>query len=317
MARSAIQFQRGLSLAEFQRLYGTEEQCQAALEKARWPDGFRCPRCGGHEHGVVHGRRLKRYQCRSCGHQATLTAGTIMQATKLPLTTWFQAFYLIGQAKTGISSLELSRHLGVKYDTAWLLHNKILRAMSEREDAYVLRGKIQMDDAYLGGERTGGKVGRGSENKIPIVAAVSLNEAGHPIHAKITPVIGFSSDAVSAWARDNLAPGCSVLTDGLACFRSVTSAGCSHEVVVTGGKHPNELLQFRWINTLLGNLKTSLSGTFHAFNFDKYARRYLGGYCFRFNRRFSLAAMTERIANAVCCCMPCTERDLRVAEAYG
>lgn len=240
-----------------------------------------------------------------------------MQATKLPLTTWFQAFYLIGQAKTGISSLELSRHLGVKYDTAWLLHNKILRAMSEREDAYVLRGKIQMDDAYLGGERTGGKVGRGSENKIPIVAAVSLNEAGHPIHAKITPVIGFSSDAVSAWARDNLAPGCSVLTDGLACFRSVTSAGCSHEVVVTGGKHPNELPQFRWINTLLGNLKTSLSGTFHAFNFDKYARRYLGGYCFRFNRRFSLAAMTERIANAVCCCMPCTERDLRVAEAYG
>ena len=240
-----------------------------------------------------------------------------MQATKLPLTTWFQAFYLIGQAKTGISSLELSRHLGVNYDTAWLLHNKILRAMSEREDAYVLRGTIQMDDAYLGGERTGGKVGRGSENKIPIVAAVSLNEAGHPIHAKITPVIGFSSDAVGAWASENLAPGSAVLSDGLACFRSVTTAGCSHEAVVTGGKHPNELPQFRWINTLLGNLKTSLSGTFHAFNFDKYARRYLGGYCFRFNRRFSLAAMTERIANAVCCCMPCTERDLRVAEAYG
>ena len=84
-------------------------------------------------------------------------AGTIMQATKLPLTTWFQAFYLIGQAKTGISSLELSRHLGVKYDTAWLLHNKILRAMTEREDTYVLRGKIQMDDAYLGGERPGGR----------------------------------------------------------------------------------------------------------------------------------------------------------------
>ena len=78
---------------------------------------------------------------------------------KLSLTTWFQAFYLIGQAKTGVSSLELSRHLGVKVDTAWLLHNKILRAMSEREDAYVLRGKIQMDDAYLGGERPGGKAG--------------------------------------------------------------------------------------------------------------------------------------------------------------
>jgi len=317
MARSAIQFQKGLSLSEFQRFYGTEEQCEAALEKARWPDGFRCPRCNSHEHGLVYGRRLKRYKCRSCSHQATLTACTIMQTTKLQLTTWFQAFYLIGQAKTGISSLELSRHLGVKYDTAWLLHNKILRAMSEREDAYMLRGKIQMDDAYLGGERPCGKAGRGSENKIPIVAAVSLSEAGHPIHAKITPVTGFSSEALGAWARENLDPGCAVLSDGLACFRSVTTAGCSYEAIVTGGKHPNDLPQFRWINTLLGNLKTSLSGTFHGFKFDKYARRYLGGYCFRFNRRFSLAAMTERIANAVCCCMPCTERNLRVAEAYG
>jgi transposase-like protein len=317
MARNGIQFQKGLSLLAFQRLYGTEEQCEAALEKARWPDGFHCPRCGAQEHGLVYGRRLKRYQCRSCGHQATLTAGTIMQATKLPLTTWFLAFYLIGQAKTGISSLELSRHLGVKYDTAWLLHHKILRAMADREEVYLLRGKIQMDDAYLGGERPGGKAGRGSENKIPVVAAISLNEAGHPIHARITPVTGFSSEAIGEWARRHLAPGSSVLSDGLACFRAVTTANCHHKAVVTGGKHPTDLPQFRWINTLLGNLKTSFSGTFHAFNFDKYARRYLGGYCFRFNRRFSMAAMTERIAKAVTCCIPCTERDLRVAEAYG
>ena len=89
MARSSIQFQKGLSLPEFQKLYGSEAQCEAALEKVRWPDGFRCPRCTGQEHGLVYGRRHKRYQCRSCGHQATLTAGTIMQATKLPLTTWF------------------------------------------------------------------------------------------------------------------------------------------------------------------------------------------------------------------------------------
>jgi len=213
----------------------------------------------------------------------------------------------------------------VKYDTAWLLHNKILRAMADREDAYLLRGKIQIVasgfreavDSYLGGELPGGKAGRGSENKIPIVAAVSLNEAGHPIHARITAVSGFSSEAIGAWAREHLAPGSQVLSDGLACFRAVTTAGCSHQAIVTGGKHPSDLPQFRWINTLLGNLKTSFNGTFHAFNFDKYARRYLGGYCFRFNRRFSLAAMTERIANAVCCCMPCTERGLRVAEAYG
>jgi hypothetical protein len=171
---------------------------------------------------------------------ATLTAGTILQGTKLPLTTWFLAFYLIGQAKTGISSLELSRHLGVNYDTAWLLHNKILRAMSEREEVYLLQGKIQLDDAYLGGERLGGKAGRGSENKIPIVAAVSLNEAGHPIHARITAVSGFSSEVIADWARRHLSPGSQVLSDGLACFRAVTTANCSHKAVITGGKHPNE-----------------------------------------------------------------------------
>jgi hypothetical protein len=97
----------------------------------------------------------------------------------------------------------------------------------------------------------------------------------------------------------------------------VTSANCHHKAVLTGGKAPSDLPQFRLINTLLGNLKTSFGGTFHAFNFDKCARRYLGGYCFRFNRHCSIAGMSERIANAVCCCMPLTERDLRVAEVYG
>jgi hypothetical protein len=89
-------------------------------------------------------------------------------------------------------------------------------------------------------------------------------------------VSGFSSEVISDWAKRHLVPGSHVLTDGLASFRAVTTANCHHKAVVTGGKHPNDLPQFRWINTLLGNLKTSFSGTFHAFNFDKYARLYLG-----------------------------------------
>ena len=134
-----IQFQPGMSLSQFLELYGTEEQRVAALEKTRWPDGFRCPRCGEQKHGLVYGRRHRRFQCRSCRHQTTVTAGTIMEATKLPLTKWFQAFYLVEDAKTGISSLSLMRKLGVNYRTAWLLQNKIMQAMSEREKSYVLR----------------------------------------------------------------------------------------------------------------------------------------------------------------------------------
>jgi hypothetical protein len=189
-----------------------------------------------------------------------------MQATKLPLTTWFLALFLIGQAKTGITSLELSRHLGVKYDTAWLLHNKILRAMADREQAYLLRGKILMDASYLGGELPGGRAGRGSENKIPIAAAVSLYEVGHPIHARIKAVSGYNSEAIADWSKHHLGPGSQVLWDGLDGFRAVTTAGCHHKAVVTGGKHPNDLPQFHWINILLGNMETNFNGTFHILN---------------------------------------------------
>ena len=82
-----------MSLLQVMELYGSEEKCEAALQQARWPEGFICPRSGEKEHGLVYGRRLKRYLCRRCRHQTTLTAGTIMEATKLPLTTWFLAFY--------------------------------------------------------------------------------------------------------------------------------------------------------------------------------------------------------------------------------
>jgi hypothetical protein len=156
----------------------------------------------------VYGRRLRRYQCRSCLHQTTVTAGKIMEATKLPLTKWFQAFYLVGDAKRGISSLSLKRKLVVNYRSAWSLNNKIMQGMSEREESYVLQGKVQLDDAYLGGELNGGKAGRGPENKGPIVAAVSLDDAGQPIHVKVSKVATFSFTAIVDWAQAALALVC-------------------------------------------------------------------------------------------------------------
>jgi hypothetical protein len=118
----------------------------------------------------------------------------------------------------------------------------------------------------------------GGRNKVPIVAAISLNAAGHPIHAKVSPIAGVTSEALPGWAMQQLSSSCSVLSDRLACLRSVVAAGCSQIAVVTGGRHPNTPPEFRWINILLGNLQTSFSGTFHAFDFGIDAKRYLGGF---------------------------------------
>jgi hypothetical protein len=125
---------------------------------------------------LIHDRRRKRYQCKNCRHQTTLTAGTIFEATKLSLTIWFQAIYVISQAKTGLSALALKRQLGVSYPTSWMIHHKLMHAMQRRDDHYLLGGLVQIDDAYLGGELSGGKAGRGSENKVPFVAAVEFND---------------------------------------------------------------------------------------------------------------------------------------------
>jgi hypothetical protein len=141
----------------------------------------------------------------------------------------------------------------VGYPTAWLIHHKLMQVMAERDERYLLAGKVQVDDAYLGGERTGGKVGRGSENKVAFVAAVSLNEADRPLRVRLTPVAGFTLKAVAAWAKDHLASGSAVFSDGLACFGAVTAAGCSHQPTVIAGRKPKEVPAFKWINTVFGN----------------------------------------------------------------
>ena len=154
-------FQPDLSMPEFLKQFGTEIQCEAELEQSRWPQGFVCPCCAHTGHSVFKVGSHKTFQCLSCRHQTSLIAGTLFQSTKLLLTIWFLAIYLISQAKTGLSALALKWYLGVSYPTAWLIQHKLMEAMSERETNYTLSGQVQIDDAYFGGELSGGKAGRG------------------------------------------------------------------------------------------------------------------------------------------------------------
>jgi transposase-like protein len=314
MAQNKVQYQRGLSMPEFFDRYGSLQQCEALVRAWRWPEGFACPRCKAGWHSEFRRQDRLYFQCSACRYQCSLVSGTVFESSKLPLPTWFLAMHLMTQAKNNVSALELKRHLGVSYPTAWLLKHKIMQVMVEREQWRQLTGRVEIDDAYLGGEVQGGKAGRGSPNKIPFVAAVQTTESGQPIFMCLSQR-PFTKESIEAFAGQSLAAPATLVSDGLGCFTAVRGMGILHEPHVTGGgaasvKHPS----FLAVNTALGNIKTSLSGTYHAFGFRKYAHRYLGQVQYLFNRRFDLREVLERLARASSQALPCPLRAVRAAE---
>jgi len=312
MAKNQVQFQKGISIHKFISMYGEEEQCQRRLFEMRWSSGFRCPNCGHDRYCQLKTRHI--YQCNQCHHQASLTAGTLFAASKLPLKTWFLAIYLITQEKNGISALELSRQLGISYNAAWRMKHKLMQAMKERDDKTPLDGFVQLDDVYWGGVQSGPR-GRGAKGKRPFVAAVSMNDEGHPIRMRFSAVNGFKTQELTKWAQIHLTPKSLVISDGLACFRGVERAGVFHQAIITGGGAASvEQPYFQWVNTMISNVKNSMHGTYHAIN-KKHLPRYLGEFCFKFNRRFNLEKMLEQLIYSSIQTAPMPERLLKLAEA--
>ncbi len=310
MARNQVQFQKGVSLNEFISQYGTEEQCFDALYSWRWPDGFRCPTCNHDKCCQLNHRKLQ--QCNRCHQQTSLTAGTIFESTKLPLTLWFQGIYLITQDKKGVSAMQLHRQLGISYNAAWRMKQKLMQVMMERDHDKKLSGFIELDDAYLGGERTGCKPGRGASGKTPFVAAVETTDEHCPVRIKLSVVKGFRTKEIKAWSQQHLSEGSTVISDGLACFNAVVDAGCLHDKIVCGGGRASvEEPEFYWVNTILGNLKSSLRSTYHAIR-PKYAQRYLSEFQYRFNRRFNLCDLIARLTYAALRTPPMPEKLLKL-----
>jgi transposase-like protein len=289
--------------------------CRAAVFGWRWPSGFVCPGCGGERHSVVKTRAL--YQCTACRRQTSLIAGTIFAATKVPLCTWFRAMYHLTQSKGGISSIELGRRLGVTQTTAWKIKHKIMQVMLERDATKRLSGRIEVDDAYLGGERNGAKRGRGAPGKTPIVAAVETTPLGKPIRLQLRRVKGFCRAEITTLAKRNFAPASTVVSDGLKCFTAVINAGCVHQPIIAGAGRKAALNPaFKWVNTTLGNIKSAITGTYRAIR-DKHVPRYLAEFEYRFNRRYDLAAMMPRLGYVAVRTPPMPYRLLKLAENHA
>lgn len=311
--KNKIQFQSGLSLADFLSQYGTDEQCRAALFQLRWQSGFQCPQCGDTKYCEIRDRKI--YQCNNCRTQTSLTSQTIFADTKLPLTTWFLGIYFVTQSKDGISSLNLSRTLGISPTAALRMKHKLQQVMKERDDSRPLGGLLLIDDAYWGGKKRDGKRGRGASGKMPFVAALSITSEGNPLYLRMSHLGAFSKTEVSSWAQKHLNAGSLVVSDGLNCFPGVKQAACNHEPIITssGVSEYDEFKVFKWLNTMIGNVKNAIHGTYHAVS-EKHLPRYLAEFCYRFNRRFQLGDMINRLAYGALRTPPMPQRLLKLAE---
>lgn len=190
--------------------------------------------------------------------------------------------------------------------------------MKERDDSKPLDAAyIQVDDAYWGGKKRDGKRGRGATGKIPFVAAVSIGDKGHPLAIRFSQVSAFSKKEIKAWADKHLAPKRNVVTDGLECFTAFQECGHEHIAIITGGGPQSvEMPEFKWVNTIIGNVKNALHGTFHAIS-KKHFPRYLAEFCYRFNRRYNLEQMVARFGYVAVRTTPTPQRLMKVAESCG
>lgn len=281
---------RGLPLGTFLKQFSNEAQCQEYLASQRWRSGYVCPKCG-----CRHGYRLStgRYQCAQCRHQTSVTAGTVLHKTHMPLTQWFLAFYLVCQDKRGISAVQLASQLGTTYKTAWYMLRRIRAAMGQRDETHQLSGVIEFDDAYFGGPTVGKKRGRGTE-KAKVFVALSLDERGNPRYLKMRVTENIKRASVRKFAQSAFAEDSVIRSDG---YRSYIPAleGYTHEYKPYD---PNSGL-LHWLHIMISNAKAFILGTYHGLPKGN-LQSYLDEYCFRFSRRSFGGALLERLTIAVC-----------------
>ena len=241
---------------EFDAAFGSEEACWAYLVRLRWPAGFRCPGCGHDKAWPVRGRL---FQCAACGRQASVTAGTMFQDTRTPLTVWFRAMWAVTSQKTGTSALALQQVLGFgSYQTAWAWLHKLRRAMV-RPGRDRLAGRVEVDETFVGGLEDGIS-GRGAVKKVLI--AVAAEDVGRGIgRIRLRRVPNASANSLQGFIDDVVEPGSQVHTDGWVGYDRVEAHGYRHRITFISD-HPepaNKLLPR--VHLVVSLLKRWLLGT--------------------------------------------------------
>jgi transposase-like protein len=275
------------SFYQWQKTFSTPEKCLSHLARLRWGKGFQCHHCG-HDSGYWM-QKYHRYECAKCHQQVSATAGTLFHGTKLPLTKWFWAVYWMGSDKGGISALRLSKLIGVTWRSAYRVLTKLRTAMGHRDSIYRLSEVIELDDALIGGKKSG-KRGRGAEGKVSVLIACE-NIDDRPGFIAMEAVESVSKKAIESFAKRRILANQEVHTDGLHANKGV-APHVTHISKVTPAEMVDEWLP--WVHIAIANLKRFLLGTFHGTT-KHYLQNYLNEFCYRFNRRFWEAEIPNRL----------------------
>lgn len=267
------------TLSEFQRQFGSEQACRQYLADSRWPDDYACPRCTHRKAYLIKSRTV--YECASCGWQVSLTAGTVMHGSHIPLPEWFWAARLMTTLTPGISALQLQRQLGLgSYRTAWMLCHK-MRVGMVRPSRDRLSGIVEVDETYIGGPEEG-KHGRGAAGKTAVVGAVEdRGKSAGRVRLQVIP--DCSADSLTAFVEASVAHASVVKTDGWEGYGPLNPKHYRHRPRIQGeGKNASRWLPH--IHRVFSNLKTWLKGTHHGVD-PKHLQAYLHEFVFRYNRR--------------------------------
>jgi len=312
-----IQRKGMMTIEQWRRRFGDEERCWEQLTRLRWPRGFVCSRCGGGSRGYMQARRV--HECRACGYQGSVTAGTIFHKTRVPLRAWFWAIYRMSQGKKGVSALQLSKEIGVSYPTAWLLAHKLRKAMADREQGRKLRGLVEMDEGYVGGkERGGGRLGRFTRSKSIVAVAVEHWQDGKPGRppipgrAALAVLPDVTTASVYAFVDRRVQRGSALRTDKFASYGGLSWRGFPHAAIPLNGDRDLTRRYFPWVHIVLSNLKRFLLGTHHKPE-AKHLKRYVAEFTYRFNRRRQEKSLFHRLTRACLSTNTITYKDL-VAE---
>jgi hypothetical protein len=300
------------SLVEFQRRFADEAACAVHLARARWPDGFRCPGCS-HAKGWELSTKAFTWECASCGKQTSVTAGTVMHGSKLPMTAWFWAAYLMATHSNGISARQLQGQLGLgSYKTAWLLSAKLRRAM-RAPDRNPLAGLVEVDETTIPyrtrQDSVAGGGGRSGEAKMRIAGAVEV-EGNGPGRVRLAAIEDFSAKSLHAFLEAHLAPGATARTDGWPGYPG--APGIVHDPHVVGPMAAHLVLP--WAHRLFANLKRWALGVYHGLR-RKHLQSYLDEFAFRFNRRRTRHAAFRSLLTIAVAIKPTTYKMLIQPEA--